>query len=108
MTQTLSAPPVEETAPEPQAQPELFSLDRLKAHARALATIHTVSQAPRRTRPLLPKLDESADRLDAAYQLLTTAARDEATTLGSEDWLRDNYHVVQDQVREIRQDLPRK
>ena len=26
----------------------------------------------------------------------------------AEDWLRDNYHVVQDQVREIRQDLPRK
>jgi cyclic beta-1,2-glucan synthetase len=28
--------------------------------------------------------------------------------VGSEDWLRDNHHVVQDQVREVRQDLPRK
>ena len=27
--------------------------------------------------------------------------------VSSEDWLRDNHHVVQDQVREIRQDLPR-
>ena len=27
--------------------------------------------------------------------------------VASEDWLRDNHHVVQDQVREIRQDLPR-
>ena len=28
--------------------------------------------------------------------------------VASEDWLRDNYHVVQDQIREVRQDLPRK
>ena len=28
--------------------------------------------------------------------------------VGSEDWLRDNHHVVQDQVREIRQHLPRR
>ena len=34
--------------------------------------------------------------------------RDEARPVASEDWLRDNHHVVQDQVREIRQDLPRR
>ena len=29
-------------------------------------------------------------------------------THSSEDWLRDNHHVVQDQVRAVRQDLPRR
>src|SRR4029450_13830062 len=30
----------------------------------------------------------------------------EAGRLVSEEWLRDNHHVVRDQVREIRVDLP--
>src|SRR5262249_17864763 len=38
----------------------------------------------------------------------TSVARSDPQPVGSEDWLRDNYHVVQDQVREIRQDLPKK
>ena len=53
-------------------------------------------------------LDESAARLDDAYRLLSTVARTDPQPVASEEWLRDNYHVVQDQVREIRQDLPRK
>src|SRR6185503_15229298 len=35
-------------------------------------------------------------------------ARGDPQPVASEDWLRDNYHVVQDQVREVRQDLPKK
>ena len=39
---------------------------------------------------------------------LSAATRTDPQPVPSEDWLRDNYHVVQDQVREVRQDLPRK
>ena len=62
---------------------------------------------PRRGRPLLPRLDDSATRLDASYAYLSTVGRDEARAAPSEEWLRDNFHVVQDQIRAIRQDLPR-
>ena len=57
--------------------------------------------------PLLPRLDKAAEELDAAYRFLSEASTTEGPVVGSEDWLRDNHHVVQDQVREIRQDLPR-
>jgi hypothetical protein len=87
---------------------ELLSQDRLQAQAIALAQSHRVVPAPSRGRPLLPRLDESATRLEEVYQFLSAAARAEGQAVASEDWLRDNYHVVQDQVREIRQDLPRK
>jgi cyclic beta-1,2-glucan synthetase len=85
-----------------------FSPDQLESHAVALAERSPVAPAPQRGRPLLPRLDSSAERLERAYRFLSSIARTDPQPVGSEDWLRDNYHVVQDQVREIRQDLPRK
>ncbi|HVJ26268.1 MAG TPA: hypothetical protein VM493_01960, partial [Vicinamibacterales bacterium] len=87
--------------------PELFTPDQLEAHAARIASTHTLAST-RRGRPLLPQLDRSADRLDQVYLELTAAAREDNVDLGAEEWLRDNHHVVQDQVREVRQHLPRK
>ncbi|MGH8638101.1 MAG: cyclic beta 1-2 glucan synthetase, partial [Burkholderiales bacterium] len=56
---------------------------------------------------LIPLLDEDAKLLDEAYDFLTAATRT-VQPIPSEDWLRDNHHIVQDQVRAVRQDLPRK
>ncbi len=101
--------PAVEPPPVPDLPPaEIFSQDQLEAHAERIAGTHRLAENPRRGRPLLPRLDESAARLDEAYRFLSAAARTDPQPVGSEDWLRDNYHVVQDQVREIRQDLPRK
>ena len=90
-----------------QSQPALLSQNQLEAYAARLAASHRLS-TPRRGRPLLPRLDDSATQLDASYAYLSTVGRDEARAAPSEEWLRDNHHVVQDQVREIRQDLPRR
>ena len=87
--------------------PPLFSPAQLELHALRLAAGHGVSADPRRAAPLLPRLEESAKQLEAAYQFLSGIARTDPQPVASEDWLRDNYHIVQDQVREVRQDLPR-
>src|SRR5262245_34143686 len=105
---------LKEALPEPaEPQPtddatQRFSQDQLEAYAARLSLSHRLTDNPRRGRPLLPRLDDSADRLDAAYAFLSTVGRGDAQPVASEQWLRDNHHVVQDQVREIRQDLPRK
>jgi len=107
MPSSLTHPPeplLHEDRPSP---PELFGQDQLERHAVALAGLYRVAPDPVRGRPLLPRLDESAEELDDAYRFLSAAVRKDAPAVGSEDWLRDNHHVVQDQVREIRQDLPR-
>jgi hypothetical protein len=83
----------------PEARPQLFSQDQLETHATRIATGHQLSRDPRRGRPLLPALDDSAAQLDAAYRFLSTIARADPQPVASEDWLRDNHHVVQDQVR---------
>ncbi len=96
-----------EIGDERPAPPELFSQDQLERYAVRLAGMYRLASDPGRGRPLLPRLDEAAQELDDAYRFLTDTAHTEAPAVGSEDWLRDNHHVVQDQVREIRQDLPR-
>ena len=96
------------THEEPRAAPELFSQEQLDAHAAALALEHRLATGPARARPLWSRLDENAASLDEAYQFLSSGARTETRPVGSEDWLRDNRHVIQDQIRAIRQDLPRK
>src|SRR5688572_4032986 len=90
------------------ATPALFSQEQLEAHALALAASHVLAAKSVHGVALLPRLDEHAEHLEEAYQLLSAVARTDPQPVGSEDWLRDNYHVIQDQLREIRQDLPRK
>jgi cyclic beta-1,2-glucan synthetase len=94
--------------PAAAATTEVFSQDQLQAHAATLAAAHTLASNPRRGRPLLPRLDDSAGRLDDMYRYLSAAARRDPQPIASEDWLRDNYHVIQHQVREIQQHLPRR
>jgi cellobiose phosphorylase len=109
MSSSLTLPPAPLTHEQPHPPPELFGQDQLERHALTLAELYKVAPDPAaRSRPLLPRLDEAAQDLDDAYRFLTGAITKDAPAVGSEDWLRDNHHVVQDQVREIRQDLPRK
>jgi cyclic beta-1,2-glucan synthetase len=99
--------PLDDTLQATAAPPDLFSQEQLEAHAARLAADSTLLPDATRGRPLIPHLDDSARELDAAYRYLTSTGRG-SQPVPSEDWLRDNHHVVQDQVRAIRQDLPRK
>jgi cyclic beta-1,2-glucan synthetase len=107
MASSLTQPVEPEVREDRPAPPELFSQDQLERHAVALAGLYKLAPDPLRGRPLLPRLDESAQELHDAYRFLSEVARSDAPAVPSEDWLRDNHHVVLDQIREIRQDLPR-
>ena len=87
------------------ARHEPVSPDRLVEHARQLGNTHRVErQARGRGRGLLARLDSADERLEATYRALDLGADD--TRLPSEDWLRDNFYVVGDQIRQVRTDLP--
>src|SRR5262245_13715466 len=100
--------PVEELVSEPQPAIPLFSQEQFEAYAEKLASSHLHASDSSHPRPLLNRLEKSAAQLEEAYQFLSAVSRSDPQTVASEDWLRDNYHVVQDQIREIQQDLPRK
>ncbi|MDP5133117.1 MAG: glycosyl transferase [Paraglaciecola sp.] len=93
---------------------ELFSVERLEVHAQSLATAQpvimdkTLAQQVRQyckpalqrrlsvnARVLLNAYHVSADELQAGHHIVPAA-----------EWLLDNYHIVEQQIREIRDDLP--
>src|SRR5262249_26411977 len=86
---------------------ELFSVERLEQYAATLASEHQLAERVRRVNLLLPRLEENSRKLIAAYKDLADSIRQEHVISPAAEWLVDNFHIVEEQVREIREDLPR-
>jgi cyclic beta-1,2-glucan synthetase len=85
---------------------ELFSIERLEQHAASLATAQQVTERPTPRRSLHARLRDNEAVLLASYRTLATAAGEGHAISPAAEWLLDNYHLVEEQIREIRQDLP--
>jgi len=85
---------------------ELFSVERLEEHARSLAAAQVVSPARVRGSPLVRRLADNQTVLVEAYRDVAQAIAEGAAITPAAEWLIDNFHVVERQIREIRADLP--
>lgn len=85
---------------------EIFSVERLEQHAAALAAAQSITTEPRRGRAIRPIVAENGRVLLAAYRTLAGANREERSITPAAEWLVDNFHIVDEQLREIRDDLP--
>ena len=86
---------------------ELFGTERLEHHARTLAAAQSIANG----RPLaVPKLShrvtENAEVLLRAYRTCAQAVQAGQTIVPAAEWLLDNFHLVEQQLRQIRDDLP--
>lgn len=90
----------------PPVRQELFGGERLEQHARSLAEAQTTTSRPQAVPSLHARLRENANVL----QLACKASAEELETgqgqVPAAKWLLDNYHLVETQIREIRNDLP--
>jgi cyclic beta-1,2-glucan synthetase len=84
---------------------ELFSVERLEQHATALATEQRVTTAPQARRSLNARLSQNEAILLAAYRSIAAAAGEGAAITPAAEWLIDNYHLVEEQIRQIKDDL---
>ncbi len=55
---------------------------------------------------MLPRLRENARVLTASHQAIAEASRQTRAVSPAADWLLNNFHIVEEQVREIQEDLP--
>ena len=85
---------------------ELFSVERLEQHAQTLAAAQTVTDAPRRGHAVAPRIAENGRVLVESYRVLARAIKDERSITPAAEWLVDNFPIVDEQLREIRDDLP--
>ncbi len=85
---------------------ELFGIERLEQHAESLAAAQPVRRGRARGRRLLPRVQDNGRVLREAYRVIARAIREERAITPAAEWLVDNFHVVDEQLREIRDDLP--
>ena len=101
------APTVITTALEEPIRAELFSVERLEQHAESLAGAQEVVDADSSPgRPLLPRVLENGRRLLEYYRATAHAVELEQSITPAAEWLLDNFYIVEEQLREIRDDLP--
>ena len=98
-----------ERPPGPSTNPiraELFGIERLEQHADSLAAAQPVITRSGRGRRLLARVEDNGRVLRESYRVIANAIREERAITPAAEWLVDNFHVVDEQLREIRDDLP--
>ena len=85
---------------------ELFSVERLEQHAESLAAAQIVFAESRAGRLLTPRVLENGRVLQESYRAIARAIQEEHEITPAAEWLVDNFHIVDEQLREIRDDMP--
>src|SRR5579871_5236284 len=85
---------------------ELFGVERFEAHAASLAAAQQITAAPPSRRSLAVRLRDNEAVLLDAYHAIARAVREGRAVTPAAEWLLDNYHLVEEQIRGIRDDLP--
>lgn len=85
---------------------EAFSAEHLEQHARRLAEqLHVVPNL-RGDEHFDARFEDNARQIQLAYQRISSDVHDGAPVTRDAEWILDNFYVVEEQLREIRDDLP--
>src|SRR5580692_8194379 len=106
MAKLAQPPPPIFTEPEETIRAELFSVERLEQHAESLAAAQLVVTDPEEGRPLIPRVLENGRVLLEYYRATARAIQHEQAITPAAEWFVDNFYIVEEQLREIRDDLP--
>src|SRR5260221_3722567 len=85
---------------------ELFSVERLEQHAHSLAANQPVYRGKAAGKSLVTRLRDNERVLLAAYRKIAATTVEGQPGSPAAEWLLDNFHLVEQQVREVRTDLP--
>ena len=85
---------------------DLFGIERLEQHALTLAAEQAVTSVPEDVYGLHARLEDNAQALRRVFRENGLAAAEGLTMAPAAEWLLDNVHVVEAQIRDIRSDLP--
>lgn len=85
---------------------EAFSEDHLAEHARELGWLLHEVQFGGRGHSFLERFAENAEFLRDSIGVVAAAAREGLALRPDAEWLLDNFYIVEEQLREIHDDLP--
>lgn len=85
---------------------ELFGIERLEQHAISLAEVQRICASAPRVASLRQRLDDNATALRATRKACLSELASGRAIVPAAQWLVDNFHRVEAQVRDCRADLP--
>ncbi|NLF22765.1 MAG: hypothetical protein GX590_06330, partial [Lentisphaerae bacterium] len=97
----------EEKSPAAPLRAELLSVEQLKRFARELAREHAVDTGPGYNR-LLPRLADNAEALRESHEVFLAADAAERRLSAPEEWMLDNFYLIEQQIELARIHLPRR
>ena len=90
---------------EPPIRAELYSVEQLERHARAIAALHEVVPG-RSPDDLLERLAENKRLITETYDLIVAATANGAFIEPAAEWLLDNFYLIEEQIHAIERLLP--
>ncbi len=92
---------------EPPIRSEIFGLQRFAQHGRSLGETHRAARASPRTANFFPRLSSNIQILREAHRYIGVQASTGYDISPAAEWLLDNFHLIEAQLKEIHEGLPR-
>ncbi|RZI85897.1 MAG: carbohydrate-binding protein [Rubrivivax sp.] len=93
---------------EPANRSEIFGASRFAEHGRSLAATHRARNAALRSTAFFPRLQDNIRVLREAHQYISEQAITGHDVSPAAEWLLDNFHLIEAQLKEIHEGLPRR
>ncbi|MEO7743548.1 MAG: glucoamylase family protein [Usitatibacter sp.] len=90
----------------PPLRSELFSAEQMERHGKELAATHRLASG-RNSHLLLTRLAQNERRLAEVSALLAEAVAGNRRITPGAEWLLDNFHLVEEQIRTAKRHLPK-
>jgi len=85
---------------------DLHGPEHLEALARQLAEMSILAPPGQRSQPLLPHFAQTGRQLKQAHRQIQEATRRQERLGPATEWLLDNFHIIEESLRDVRRDLP--
>ncbi|HEX2394957.1 MAG TPA: hypothetical protein VHI78_06390, partial [Bacteroidales bacterium] len=100
-------PTFKSVAGDPPLRAELFNVEQMEQHGRALAARYSIGQFARPVKDLLSRLNENEEILSDVHHLILESLRANHQITPAGEWLLDNFYLIEDHIRLARMHLPK-
>ncbi|MFI4930787.1 MAG: GH36-type glycosyl hydrolase domain-containing protein, partial [Burkholderiales bacterium] len=92
---------------QPPIRSEIFGLQRFAQHGRSLGETHRAEHARAREATFFPRLRSNIRTLREAHHYIGVQASTGYDISPAAEWLLDNFHLIEAQLKQIHEGLPR-
>jgi len=93
---------------EPEVYDAILNAEELERHALEIARKHAVGKSSRMYYSLETRMNKNFRFITSVYKDLNEYSNVRSSVTPAAEWLLDNFYIVEEQVKEIRQNLSRK